>query len=402
MPPLLRVQDLAVSFDNRGGPRIAAVDGVRMTIYPAQTLAVVGESGCGKSVTAMSALHLVPRPPGRWDRGRMLFDSNEGEIDLLKLSEREIRKIRGGQIAMIFQEPMTSLNPVYTIGDQIIEAVLLHQDVSPDQAERAAISAMNDVGIPDPASRMKAYPHQFSGGMRQRVMIAMALACQPKLLLADEPTTALDVTIQAQILELLRKLQVERKMGIMLITHALGVVAENADVVCVMYAGRVVEYARVFDLFDNPLHPYTRGLLASIPRTMMTSSEAQDGQAARLVTIREVTEDPAQFTKLPGAENGVRPWWPWHQPPADLAPTGEPAGEYALVEVKPDHWVGLWRTQAIANRTGGADRLPDLEYRVMDDPINAKYRRATTPSATSPPSPAITPDATPADTVLSV
>ncbi len=361
--PLLAVQDLAVSFENRGGPRIQAVDGVRMTIYPRQTLAVVGESGCGKSVTAMSAMHLVPRPPGRFDRGRMLFAADSGKVDLLTLQEREIRSLRGGQIAMIFQEPMTSLNPVYTIGDQIIEAILLHQNVTAGEAEAAAIAAMREVGIPDPEGRMKAYPHQFSGGMRQRVMIAMALACQPKLLLADEPTTALDVTIQAQILELLRTLQETRQMGIMLITHALGVVAENADVVCVMYAGRVVEYARVFDLFDRPLHPYTRGLLASIPKTTT--------RLDRLVTIKEITENPDEFAKLPGAEQGVRPWWPWNKPPLDLAHTGEAGGDYNLVEVEKDHWVGLWRTTAVASRS---DRYPDLSYRVADDPEHAKYR----------------------------
>ncbi|MEM1424758.1 MAG: ABC transporter ATP-binding protein, partial [Planctomycetota bacterium] len=202
----MQVNDLAVSFDNGKGPRIQAVDGVRMTVYPRQTLAVVGESGCGKSVTAMSSMQLVPRPPGRFDRGGITFRSNDGEVDLTKLSEPEIRALRGSDLAMIFQEPMTSLNPVYTIGDQILEAILLHQNVSPAEAAEIAVEAMNDVGIPDPRERLKAYPHQFSGGMRQRVMIAMALACQPRMLLADEPTTALDVTIQAQILELLNEL----------------------------------------------------------------------------------------------------------------------------------------------------------------------------------------------------
>ena len=359
--PLLQVKDLAVSFDNRNGPRIQAVDGVRITIYPRQTVAVVGESGCGKSVTAMSCLHLIPRPPGRWDRGEMLFQSDAGVVDLLKLSEPEIRTIRGNEIAMIFQEPMTSLNPVYNVGDQIIEAILLHQKVNYDEAAQIAINAMKEVGIPKPHERLKAYPHQFSGGMRQRVMIAMALACQPKLLLADEPTTALDVTIQAQILELLRNLQRERQMGIMLITHALGVVAENADVVCVMYAGRVVEYANVFDLFDKPLHPYTRGLLASIPKT--------NAKLDRLVTIKEVTENPAEFAKLPGAAEGVRPWWPWNKPPADLVASNEPAGDYYLQEVEPDHWVGVWRTQAVKDHSS---RFPDLAYRIADDPAQKR------------------------------
>jgi ABC-type dipeptide/oligopeptide/nickel transport system ATPase component len=358
--PLIRVSDLAVSFDNGSGgagPRIQAVDGVRMTIYPRQTLAVVGESGCGKSVTAMSTLHLVPRPPGRFDRGEVWFETDAGLRDLLQMGEREIRDIRGNEIAMIFQEPMTSLNPVYTIGDQIMEAILLHQNVTGAEAAQVAIDAMKAVGIPEPERRMKAYPHQFSGGMRQRVMIAMALACRPKLLLADEPTTALDVTIQAQILELLRDLQRQYQMGVMLITHALGVVAENADVVCVMYAGRVVEYATVFELFDHPLHPYTRGLLASIPKM----GEIRD----RLVTIRDVVENPEEFRKLPGAGQGIRPWWPWHEPPADLAKRPGPAGDYYLQEVQPDHWVGVWRTAAVKDHES---RAPDLNYRIADDP----------------------------------
>ena len=355
--PLMQVDDLAVSFDNGSGPRIQAVDGVRMTVYPRQTLAVVGESGCGKSVTAMSSMQLVPRPPGRFDRGRIMFHADDGHVDLSKLSDPEIRAIRGSDIAMIFQEPMTSLNPVYTIGDQILEAILLHQDVTAAQAAEIAVEAMNDVGIPDPRERLRAYPHQFSGGMRQRVMIAMALACQPRLLLADEPTTALDVTIQAQILELLNELQNTRQMGIMLITHDLGVVAENADVICVMYAGRVVEYANAFEIFDNPMHPYTRGLFASIPKMHQRKD--------RLVTIGEVTNNPEEFEKLPGAEEGVTPWWPWRDPPKDLRAKPVPAGDYALLEVKPDHWVGVWRTEAVEHRD---DRFPDLRYRISDDP----------------------------------
>ncbi|MGE3109104.1 MAG: ABC transporter ATP-binding protein [Phycisphaerales bacterium] len=352
--PLLRISDLAVSFDNAGGgPRIQAVDGVRLSIFPRQTLAVVGESGCGKSVTAMSMMHLIPRPPGRFDRGEAFFASDSGRVDLLRLPEERIRKIRGNEIAMIFQEPMTSLNPVYTVGDQIIEAILLHQDVSGSQAQEATIESMHAVGIPNPRERLRSYPHQFSGGMRQRVMIAMALACRPKLLLADEPTTALDVTIQAQILELLRDLQRTRGMGIMLITHALGVVAENADVVCVMYAGRVVEYASVLDLFDHPMHPYTRGLLASIP----SIGHVRD----RLITIKEVVDNPAEFEKLPGAENGIRPWWPWHQPPRDLAPLPIPAGDYYLQEVRPSHWVGVWRTEAVKDHES---RAPELAFRI--------------------------------------
>ncbi|MFG0326314.1 MAG: ABC transporter ATP-binding protein [Phycisphaerales bacterium JB037] len=333
--PIFRVEDLAVSFNNGKGPRIRAVDGVRMSIFPNQTLAVVGESGCGKSVTAMSSLQLVPSPPGRVDRGEILYTTSKelgwGEVDLTALDEHKIRQIRGNEIAMIFQEPMSSLNPVYNIGDQITEAILLHQRVNKKQARDIAIAAMTDVGIPDPERRLAAYPHEFSGGMRQRVMIAMALSCQPRLLLADEPTTALDVTIQKQILDLLADLKRTRDMAIMLITHDLGVVAENADVVCVMYAGRVVEYAPVFELFDHPLHPYTRGLLASIPKI--------HERRERLITIQEVVSDEAQFRRLEG--EGIRPWWPWHNPPE-----GVHSGpiDSTLRRVRPDHWVAVWAT----------------------------------------------------------
>ncbi|MDA0975049.1 MAG: ABC transporter ATP-binding protein [Phycisphaerales bacterium] len=349
--PLLEVADLAVSFDNStGGPRIQAVNGVHMTIYPSQTLAVVGESGCGKSVTAMSSMQLIPRPPGRFDRGSILFKGR----DLLTRSEQEMLSVRGSEIAMIFQEPMTSLNPVYTIGDQIVEAILLHQNVDVDQAQQIAVGALREVGIPQPEDRLKAYPHQFSGGMRQRVMIAMALACQPDLLLADEPTTALDVTIQAQILDLLRQLQRERGMAIMLITHNLGVVAENADVVCVMYAGRVVEYAKVFELFDRPLHPYTRGLFKSIPGLR----DHRD----RLTTVEEVVGDPEQFRLLPGFEKGIVPWFP--QTPDEVMPELAPdRNEYCLHEIEPERWVGCWRSRHLESH---ASRRPDLAFRRDD------------------------------------
>ncbi|MBM4100219.1 MAG: ABC transporter ATP-binding protein [Planctomycetes bacterium] len=345
--PVLEVTDLAVSFDNSaGGPRVQAVNGASMALYPQQTLAVVGESGCGKSVTAMSTMQLIARPPGRFDRGSILFEGR----DICTLEERDMLSIRGGKIAMIFQEPMTSLNPVYTIGDQLLEAILLHQRVGPEEARGIAVQAMRDVGIRKPEERLGMYPHQFSGGMRQRVMIAMALACRPKVLLADEPTTALDVTIQAQILELLRELQRDRDMGIMLITHNLGVVAENADVVCVMYAGRVVEVANVFELFDEPLHPYTRGLFRSIPMLR----EAKH----RLVTIRDVTDEPAEFRRLPGAV----PWWP------DMPQGARPAlaagrDEHVLVEVRPDRWVACWRTPELEARP---HRRPNLAFRRGD------------------------------------
>jgi oligopeptide/dipeptide ABC transporter ATP-binding protein len=259
--PLLELRDLNVAFNTERG-QIRPVRDVSYSIYPGQTLAVVGESGCGKSVTALSILRLIPSPPGKVLSGEVQFAGR----NLLDLSEREMRGVRGRDIAMIFQEPMTSLNPVYTIGDQIAEAVMLHQKVKQKQAYEIAEQAMRDVGISDPGRRLFEYPHQMSGGMRQRVMIAMALSCKPKLLIADEPTTALDVTIQAQILELLRKIQRDTGMAMLLITHDLGVVAENADVVAVMYASRVVEYAPVEEVFERPLHPYTQGLLKSVPR----------------------------------------------------------------------------------------------------------------------------------------
>ncbi|RMH10234.1 MAG: ABC transporter ATP-binding protein [Planctomycetota bacterium] len=340
--PLLTVEDLAVSFSNGQGPRIQAVDGVHMTIYPRQTLAVVGESGCGKSVTALTTLRLVPCPPGRVDRGKILFERSDGVVcDLLTLESRELRAIRGGEIAMIFQEPMTSLNPVYSVGDQIIEAVRIHQRCSRRQAREIAIKAMSDVGISRARDRLGAYPHEFSGGMRQRVMIAMALACEPRLLLADEPTTALDVTIQAQILDLLAELQRSRGLAVMLITHDLGIVAERAEVACVMYAGRAVEYARVESIFANPLHPYTRGLLACIPRI--------EQRVERLQTISQVINDPSQFEPIHTSSGHFRPWWPWHRPPED-------APHPALVEVNSQHWVTLW-TDTVSQR----HRLPNIE-----------------------------------------
>ena len=236
--PLLEIQGLNVAFETSRGD-VRPVRDVSLSIFPGQTVALVGESGCGKSVTAMSILRLIPSPPGKVLGGQILFEGR----DLLSLSEREMRAVRGKDIAMIFQEPMTSLNPVYTVGDQIVEAVRLHQGVGTNEAYRIAEQALRDVGIADPHRRIHEYPHRMSGGMRQRVMIAMALSCQPKLLIADEPTTALDVTIQAQILELLRKLQRQRGMAMLLITHDLGVVAENADVINVMYASRIVECA---------------------------------------------------------------------------------------------------------------------------------------------------------------
>lgn len=337
--PLITIEDLAVSFPARGksGQRNQAVRDVNLAVYPGQTVAVVGESGSGKSVSAMSTLQLIPTPPGSYDAGRILWRGGIGTadasgqhadgvedqaVDLLTLNDKAMRKIRGNQIAMIFQEPMTSLNPVYTLGEQIMEAVLLHRRVSKAEARDIAASALRDVGIADPNQRLKEYPHQLSGGMRQRIMIAMALACQPRLLLADEPTTALDVTIQAQILELLRKLQNEKDMGILLITHDLGVVAENADVVAVMFAGRVVEFANVHELFNRPRHPYTRGLLRSMP--------VLGRRAERLDTVMDGATIPDDFP----AGFAVAP----HDPdPSPAEPYG--GADARLHEIEPDHWV---------------------------------------------------------------
>jgi peptide/nickel transport system ATP-binding protein/oligopeptide transport system ATP-binding protein len=258
---LLSIQGLRTVFDTPQG-RIAAVDGVDVAVDRGRTLGIVGESGCGKSMLSLSIMRLVP-PPGRISDGRILFDGR----DILALPSDEMRRLRGGRIAMIFQEPMTSLNPVFTIGDQIAEAMAAHEPgLSARSLRDRAIEALRQVKIPAPERRLDEYPHQMSGGMRQRVMIAMALSCRPDLLIADEPTTALDVTVQAQILDLLRELQAETGMAIILITHDLGVVAEMADEIAVMYAGRVVERAPTTAIFHDPQHPYTLGLLGSIPR----------------------------------------------------------------------------------------------------------------------------------------
>ncbi len=338
MPPLLEISNLSIAFDTEGG-RIVPVAGVSMTVHAGQTLALVGESGCGKSITAMSILRLLPTPPTRYPSGQILFE----DADMLKANEGHMQHVRGGKIAMIFQEPMTSLNPVYTVGEQIVEAITLHQKVNGRQARGIAQAALAEVGIADAARRLDEYPHQMSGGMRQRIMIAMALACRPKLLIADEPTTALDVTIQAQILELLRSLQQQTGMSILLITHDLGVVANNADVVAVMYAGKIVEYAAVENLFDNPQHPYTRGLFASIPRL--------GSRVERLATIAGVVPSPANFP--PGCR---------FHPRCDtmkgdaLCRDCEPA----LREITPGHWAACHHIPDFATRLATA---PDLSYR---------------------------------------
>jgi peptide/nickel transport system ATP-binding protein len=274
--PLLEVDDLRTHFFTRDGV-VRAVDGVSFAIQPGETLALVGESGCGKSVTSLSIMRLIASPPGRVVSGAVRFNGS----DLLRLTEPEMRKVRGNQISMIFQEPMTSLNPVLTIGRQIAETLVLHRAMSRPDAMARAVELLRLVHIPEAARRAGEYPHQMSGGMRQRVMIAMALACDPKLLIADEPTTALDVTIQAQILDLMRELQAKTGAAILLITHDLGVVAEMAQRVVVMYAGRKVEEAPVAELFRIPRHPYTQGLLGAVPR--LGSSLA--GSAKRLAEI---------------------------------------------------------------------------------------------------------------------
>ena len=268
--PLLKVQDLQVHFDTDDGV-LHAVDGVNFHIDRSETLGVVGESGCGKSVTAMTIMKLLAMPPGRIANGQIWFEGT----DLVKADAQTMRNLRAKEIAMIFQEPMTSLNPVLSVGEQIAETLRLHEGLTPKQAMAKAIDMLGLVNIPKPAQRVNDYPHQFSGGMRQRVMIAMALSCKPKLLIADEPTTALDVTIQAQILDLLNDLKSQMGMSIMLITHAMGVVAETAQRVVVMYAGRVVEEATVEKLFASPAHPYTQGLIRSIPRIDFDSVNKQ-------------------------------------------------------------------------------------------------------------------------------
>jgi len=263
---LIEVKDLRTHFHTEDGV-VRAVDGVNYEIAPQQTLGVVGESGCGKSVTALSIMGLVQMPPGRIESGEVLFRRDEDVVDLMKFrpNGREMRSIRGNEIAMIFQEPMTSLNPVYTIGNQIIEAIRLHQHLRKRQARQQAIEMLRAVGIPLPEQRVDEFPHQLSGGMRQRAMIAMALSCNPSLLIADEPTTALDVTIQAQVLDLMNQLRQEFKAAIQFITHDLGVIAHMADDVVVMYLGKIVEGGSVNDIFHNPKHPYTQGLMNSIP-----------------------------------------------------------------------------------------------------------------------------------------
>ena len=317
--PLLEVRGLRTLFSGEQG-EVRAVDGVDLRLERGRTLGIVGESGCGKSVTALSIMGLVPQPPGRIAAGEVLF---EGE-DLLKLPAQRLRDLRGDKISMIFQEPMTSLNPAFTVGEQITEAILRHRDVAPREARAQAIEMLHRVGIPSPERRAGDYPHQLSGGMRQRVMIAMALACNPKLLIADEPTTALDVTIQAQILELMRALRAELGTAIILITPDLGVIAELADDVVVMYAGKVIERCAVPVLFSEPQHPYTVGLLGSIPRL--------DREQARLSAIDGFVPDAAAMPA------GCR-----FHPRCPFAVEKCFHEEPQLTEVRKDHFAACWR-----------------------------------------------------------
>jgi oligopeptide/dipeptide ABC transporter ATP-binding protein len=330
---LLEVRDLHTSFQTSEG-LIRAVNGVSFHLEEGETLGLVGESGCGKSVTSLSILRLIPQPPGRISGGPILFRGD----DLLAKSEEEMRKIRGNSISMIFQEPMTSLNPVYTCGFQIVEAIRLHQRRSRSEARDRAIEMLRVVGIPSPEQRVDEYPHQLSGGMRQRVMIAMALSCNPSLLIADEPSTALDVTIQAQILDLIARLRHELGMSVLIITHDLGVVAEVADRVAVMYAGEVVEHASVEEIFARPLHPYTQGLLNSIPRLGKLME--------RLSVIPGTVPNPIEFPsgcafhpRCPLADERCRDEDP---------PLNEQGG---------DHQVACWKVGEVAFAPVAADEL---------------------------------------------
>jgi peptide/nickel transport system ATP-binding protein len=333
--PLLEVEDLRTYFDLRQGT-VKAVDGVSFSLAPHETLAIVGESGCGKSITALSLMRLVPDPPGRIAGGSVKLAG----VDLLALDDATMRAVRGKDIAMIFQEPMTSLNPVLTIGSQIAEVLLLHETMTRRQAHAKAVEMLRLARIPEPEQRAREYPHQLSGGMRQRAMIAMALACNPKVLIADEPTTALDVTIQAQILDIMLDLQ--RKLGtaIILITHDLGVVAETAQRVIVMYAGRKVEEAPVEELFTRPQHPYTRGLMASIPRLALMRGEKEStgerlqeipGMVPALVNLPDGCVFAARCAH---AQDRCRATYPPYE------------------EKRPRHWAACWRSQELF---GGGD-----------------------------------------------
>jgi peptide/nickel transport system ATP-binding protein/oligopeptide transport system ATP-binding protein len=321
---LLDVQGLTTAFMTGRG-EITAIEDVSFSLKEGEILGIVGESGSGKSVTALTIMGLLPQPPARIAAGKVLFQGQE----LTKLSSREMQRIRGPGIAMIFQEPMTSLNPVFSIGDQIMETIRAHESLPAAALRKRAIDMLDKVGIPSAARRLDDYPHQMSGGQRQRVMIAIALACNPKLLIADEPTTALDVTIQAQILDLLMDLRDEFRMAIMIITHNMGVIAETADRVLVMYAGRVIEEAPVARIFDHPVHPYTRGLLECVP------SITED--RARLIAIPGTLPDPAR--RPPGCRYSVRCRYAQPSCSEALPP---------LILEEADHWAACLRAKELA------------------------------------------------------
>ncbi len=316
---LLDIQGLTTRFFTRTHV-INAVDNLSLKLQKGRVLGLVGESGCGKTVTALSILNLVPYP-GKIISGNILFEGK----DLLALSAEELRAVRGARISMIFQEPMTALNPVFTVGTQIAEVLTTHQNTTKKEARDKAVELLHSVGIPSPEKRADEYPHQLSGGMRQRVMIAMAIACRPSLILADEPTTALDVTIQAHILELLSSIQAEMGMAMILVTHDLGLIAERAHDVAVMYAGRIVEQADTRELFANPQHPYTRGLMASIPKP----GEGRKRLRTIPGTVPRLSDLPKECTFLPRCD--IR--------------TGRCENEPALVEVKQGHWVRCWEAK---------------------------------------------------------
>ena len=325
----LEVKDLQTWFYTRQGI-VKAVDGVSFNLRKGETLGIVGESGCGKSITALSVMRLVPDPPGRIIGGRVTLDGR----DLLDLDEAEMRLVRGNDISMIFQEPMTSLNPVLTVGYQIAEALILHRDLSRTEALSRAVEMLDMMRIPEPAQRAREYPHQLSGGMRQRAMIAMALACNPKVLIADEPTTALDVTIQAQILDLIVRLQQELGTAVILITHDLGVVAETTQRIIVMYAGRKVEEADVVPLFSNPMHPYTHGLMASVPRLAIMSGE--ESAAERLEEIPGIV--PPLNNLPPGCAFAPRCRFADDRCRAEYPP---------YLEKQPGHWAACWHSERL-------------------------------------------------------
>ena len=333
--PLLVVEDLRTVFDLRHG-EVRAVDGVSFAVMPHETLAIVGESGCGKSITALSLMRLVPDPPGRIASGRVVLEGR----DLLALDEETMRGVRGKDVAMIFQEPMTSLNPVLTIGSQIAEVVLLHENVSRKEAWAKAVDMLRLTHIPAPEQRAHEYPHQLSGGMRQRAMISMALACNPKVLIADEPTTALDVTIQAQILDLILDLQKKLGTAVILITHDLGVVAETAHRVIVMYAGKKVEEAPVEELFARPQHPYTHGLMASIPRLPLMRGETEtEGERLQEIpgTVPALSNLPPGCVFAPRCAHAV-----------DRCRAEYPPYE----EKRPGHWAACWRSRELFGGDG--------------------------------------------------